>query len=82
MNLSIEQVRQLAELDRKMDAGEQPYVTCDQGHRWAFDAELLAEAGVVSGQRCGHAVIHALLQLNLAHIESLIAIEKAQKGAG
>lgn len=82
MNLSIEQVRQLAELDRKMDAGEQVYVTCDRGYRWAFDAELLAEAGVVSGQRCGNAVIESLLQLNLAHIESLIAIEKAQKGAG
>lgn len=79
MNLTHEQVGLLAELDRKMDAGEQSFVLDDRGARWAFPCEVLGTFGVVSGQRVSSPVMLALMEAHLAHIQALIAIDKANK---
>jgi hypothetical protein len=79
MKFTTEQVRLLAENDRKMDAGEQPFVLDDRNARWAFPGDVLGTFGVVSGQRVSSTVLQALLEANLAHINALIAIDRSRK---
>lgn len=77
--LSPENLKALAELDRKMDSGHQPFVRDDKGNRWAFPQEVLDVFGCISGQTASHAVMTGLLEANLAHIQMQIALEKATK---
>lgn len=79
MNLTPEQIVQLAELDRQMDSGAQPFVRDASGQRWAFSAEVLQACGCVSGQTASHAVIQALMETNLARMTVELARRKAQE---
>ena len=88
MNLTLEQVRELAAMDRAMDSGTQPFVVCRQGRRWAFNADVMAACGCVSGQTTGDAVIIALMTENLRRLTETIsanaaaaAIEHASAGS-
>jgi hypothetical protein len=45
-----DEIRMLVGLERKMDAGEQPFIRDHAGHRIAFPKEVLDDYGAVSGQ--------------------------------
>ena len=81
MNLTNEQIAMLSALDRDMDSGAHPYVRDEHGQRWAFSGDVLQDCGCVSGQTASHAVITALMQANIARIESTILINKMAPNA-
>jgi hypothetical protein len=76
MNLTVEQLRGLAKLERDMDSGEQPFVVSG-GERWAFSQDLLDECGVESGQTVSDGMICTLLKMSIANLQARIALEKA-----
>ncbi|MEW7986624.1 MAG: hypothetical protein AB2799_12595 [Candidatus Thiodiazotropha sp.] len=78
MELSNEEMRILAAVERAMDSGEQPFVVCGGG-RWAFPRELLEECGIESGQTVTYPMVANLMHRNLALLETNIAIQKAQR---
>ena len=78
MNLTTEEMKGLAQQERNMENGKQPYVMNRNG-KWAFPAELLDECGIVSGQSVSDAMIQTLMQRSLANLSVKIAIQKAQK---
>jgi hypothetical protein len=77
MQLTTEDMKMLAALERRMDCGEQPYVVTDGG-RMAFPASLLDECGIVSGQTVSHQMTITLMEMNLANLQAQIAIESAR----
>lgn len=80
MELSIEEIRMLSELERKMDSGEQTYVRLDGGsERLAFSADLLEECGIVSGQSISSAILITLIKMNIANLCTKIALDKAAR---
>jgi hypothetical protein len=78
MKFTTEQIKELAQLERDMDSGKQPFVVGIDGQRWAFCKEVMDEFGCVSGQSANHILIAALLECSLATLRALIAIEKAK----
>jgi hypothetical protein len=76
MNFTNEQIRMLAEVDRDMDSGKQPFVRDSKGFRFAFPSEVMQQCGVESGQTACESVIIALMQANLAMAQSRILLEK------
>lgn len=73
--LTVKEMRMLAELERAMDAGTQPYVV-HRGDRWAMDALTMEEFGLVSGQTVSGPMIMTILEARLATVTTQIAVEK------
>lgn len=59
-DVSIDILRKLIELERKMDAGEQPFVVY-KGDRAAFDGAVLDYFGATSGQTVSHTLLIAMM---------------------
>lgn len=76
MNFTNEQIRMLAEIDRDMDSGKQPFVLDSKGFRFPFPADVMEQCGVESGQTACESVIIALMQANLAMVQSRVLLEK------
>ncbi len=66
MKLTIADIKMLAELERKMDSGEQPFVLWEN-QRWAFRPEILEECGVVAGQTISSVIYRALLEASILY---------------
>ena len=77
MKLSTEEIRMLAQVERDMDAGNQPFVIC-HGQRWAFTSDILEDNGVESGQTVSPVIIEALLKSSIASLNAKIAITEAR----
>jgi hypothetical protein len=77
--LSPENIKALAEIEREMDSGKQPFVRDNAGRRSAFPQEVLEVCGCVSGQTASEPIVTALLLANRAHIQMQIALEKVGK---
>lgn len=75
VTFSDDDIRALANLEREMTAGQQPYVVCD-GSRWAFKAELLSRLGMKSGQTISGHMLHELMRRNIADLEREIEQRK------
>lgn len=69
MNLTDEQIADLAKLERDMDTEAQPYVML-AGSRWPFPGDLLKDAGIQSGQTVSREIIISLQRKMLAKIRS------------
>ena len=69
MEFSKDEIRLLAEGERKMDSGEQPHVV-NEGDRVAVMPEVMEDLGLESGQTVSNAIIIAILK---AQIEILSA---------
>jgi len=80
MNLTLEQIRGLAELERKMDSGEQPYVKTDHG-RLAVDASIMSHFGLQSGQTVSAYLVSEILRANLARMTRLMDEAEAREKA-
>jgi hypothetical protein len=76
MNFTNEQIRVLAEVDRDMGSGKQPFVLDSKGFRFAFPAQVMQQVGVESGQTACESVIIALMQANLAMVRYQALLEK------
>lgn len=74
-----EDFAKLAQVERDMETGMQPYVRCSRDQRWAFPHELLDRLGVQSGQRVSEIMLIQLLEQNLARIEAMVTIDKAAR---
>jgi len=70
--------KMLVELDKRMDSGEQPYVL-NEGGRWAFPAEALAEFNIQSGDSVSGEIINDLLQRQIDFCKEQIALGNATK---
>lgn len=79
MLFNQEQVKVLAEVERRMDNGTMPFVRDNTGRRWAFPAEVLQTSGCVSGQTVNETILSHLMEANLANIQMQIALEKANR---
>ena len=77
--LTDEDLKMLADRDRKMDLGELPYVLYQDRTHYTANPEVLAELGLVSGQTVSDAVIAAILAANLASLQARFAVEAAIK---
>lgn len=79
--LTLEDLRMLADQERKMDSGEQPHVIDKDRNRWAVSQEVMDELGLVSGQTVSDTIITAILEANVASIQARIAVDAAAKAA-
>lgn len=64
MGLTLEELRMLANQEREMDSGAQPFVLY-AGHRLAVTPEAMQHFGLVSRQTINAAVFEALLRHNV-----------------
>ncbi len=79
---TIEDIRMLAEMERKMDSGEHPHVLDKDRNRWPVSPEIMEELGLVSGQTVNGTIITAILEANIASIQARIAVDAAAKTDG
>lgn len=70
-DLTTEEVRMLADMERKMDRGEQPYVM-NRGGRWAVPADTMEQLGLESGQTVSDFLITKILETNIANLTAEI----------
>lgn len=78
INLTTEEIRHLAELKRKMDAGIQPYVIIDN-MRMAVSQKIMQELELKNGQTINLLIHIHIIQLALAENIASMAIKKAME---
>lgn len=67
MTFSIEELRMLAELERKMDSGEQPFVRVDETQvRLAVADWIMERIGLESGQTISGELAAEICRMNIA----------------
>lgn len=62
-----EEIKMLAQLERDMDSGKQPFVICG-GHRTAIMPEMLHKFGLVSGQSVSDFLMMQILEAQLSTV--------------
>jgi hypothetical protein len=72
MELTHEQICMLAEVERKMDAGEMPFVLW-HGNRAAMDKETMDHFRLTQGQTITDVIWKAILEFNIASCQDKIA---------
>jgi hypothetical protein len=81
MILTNEDIQVLAQLERDMDAGTQPYVILE-GQRLAVHSANLAEFGLTAGQTISRPIFVAIQRAHLAYlqqeVEDVEAFEQAE----
>ncbi len=77
MQLSLEQIRGLAELERKMDSGDQPYVL-NRGDRWAFSGDVLKHLGIESGRNVSDHLLIEIRKTNLLNLRMKMEREETR----
>lgn len=76
MTLSVESARFLAELERQMDRGEQPFVV-HMDQRLAVMPEVMAELGLENGQTVSSPICDAIIRANMAVMGAQLATAEA-----
>jgi hypothetical protein len=80
--MNVEQIRMLAEMERKMDDGTAPFVRpAGSRERMAVMPVVMAELGLVSGQTVTDAIVIAILEAQVAALTAQIAVDKAARGS-
>lgn len=79
--LTVEEMREFAEIERQMDAGELSYVKTEYG-RLAFPPFVLDECGVVSGQTASPAMVLTLMQMTVSSMALDAQINEMMTGHG
>ncbi len=72
MKLTDDQIRDLAEVERKMDAGEMPFVMY-HGQRAAMSPEAMEHFDLKQGQSITDTIWGGILRFDLASIQDQIA---------
>lgn len=78
--LTEDEIKALVECERMMDDGRVAFVML-QGQRVSVSSEAMAEFGFKKGQTINDTIFCALLQFNIANIQTKIALNKAQAAA-
>ncbi len=73
--LTTEEIKMLAVVERRMDAGEVPFVVW-AGERMAVQQIVMDELGLQSGQTVSHEIAGAILGANLAVCRARVASAK------
>lgn len=76
MDLSVDEIRMLADQERRMDSGEQRFVLW-RGQRAAVDPLVAEELGLENGQTINDAIWRAMLQAQLAQVRAAIQMREA-----
>lgn len=79
MRLSIEDIRDLAQLERDMDSGKRSFVVY-AGSRMPVDPLVMKELGLVSGQTVNNAIAKAVCEAHIAQLRTIIAERDMKKG--
>lgn len=74
-DFTTDDIRALADMERKMDRGEQPYVM-NGGGRWAVPADTMAQLGLETGQTVSDFLITKILETNIANLTAEIERRK------
>ncbi len=75
LTLTIDEVRMLADLERRMDSGEQPYVVTDGGRK-AVEQTIMDELGLVSGQTISSTMEIAVTRAQIASLRAQLAVDR------
>lgn len=80
---SVEELRMLADLDRRMDSDEQPFVFVVGGEdeRLSVQPAVMEELGLVFGQTVGRTLFTAILRSHLALAEARLVLQNTFGGA-
>ena len=78
MDLTIDQIKMLAEAERKMDTGELSFVVAE-GQRMLIDPLIMDEFGLVSGQTVTNTIVIEILKAKIAMVKAQIAARRALK---
>lgn len=77
MELSVEDLRSLIELERKMDRGEVPYIYVEGcGSRAAMDPAAMTALGLETGQVVPLAIWVQILELKIRDCEAALAHQR------
>lgn len=68
LQLSVDDIRGLAKLQRSMDSGEQAFVV-EGGNRWPFPLDVLSHLGVESGQTVSHTLLIEIMRVNIMNLK-------------
>jgi hypothetical protein len=77
---SDEDISMLAEVERRMDAGDTPYVILN-GERVAMFQDVMDDLGLKKGQTITRVIFHHILLKNLAKCEAQLVILNASKNS-
>ena len=78
MDLTIEQIRLLAEQERSMDSGQTPFVRVPGStQRMSVMPEVMEELGLVSGQTVSDMIVVAIMQAQIGVLKAQIAMRDA-----
>lgn len=74
--MEIEGIRALAEVERQMDDGTQPFVIAGET-RMAVQPSVMAEMGLACGQTVSMFLATEIMRYQLAHCQTQMALIKA-----
>ena len=74
MELSNEDIRALADLERMMDSGEVPFVILN-GERVATNELIMSELGLEQGQTINREIFKAMMRAQLAALQAQMALQ-------
>ena len=73
--LTVDEIRMLADIERRMDNGEQPYVLVD-GSRMAVEPDIMKELGLVKGQTISKTIALAVREACLVSLKMQLDLER------
>ena len=79
LEITPEMIREIAALERRMDAGEQPFVKLGD-ERMAVMQEVMEELGLESGQTVPRFLFNKILEASIGVCKSQIAMKELTKG--
>ena len=79
-DFSDDDIRMLAEQERKMDSGESPYVTL-RGNRMAMTQESMDHFKLTQGQTINEVIMMKILEFNISFCQARIETEKLMENA-
>lgn len=74
--LTVDEIRLLALVERKMDSGEIKFVRLGE-HRVSVQPEVMTELGLVCGQTITDPIYRAILEQHLAYCQTQLALQRA-----
>lgn len=77
IQLSLDDIRGLAKLERQMDDGEIPFVVFD-GYRWSMPEEAMSHFQLRSGQTVSFVILREIQSFLIANIRRRIEIAEAK----
>ena len=75
---TIEEIRMMAEQERAMDSGIQPYVLEMNRNRWVVCPSVMEEFGLETGQTVSDTLSLAITEAHLASLKATVALDGAK----